>query len=68
MGRTEFNKPRTVKIDRTGVKDGSTIAGILHGTVNHPTKHNPVTFEVSLPWETTFIIEVEEYPAMAARD
>lgn len=57
-GDTEFNKPKTVVIDRTGVKSGLPIAGILHGTVNHPTKHNPVTFETSFPYETTFIVEV----------
>ncbi|HON07367.1 MAG TPA: hypothetical protein PLW02_04605, partial [Verrucomicrobiota bacterium] len=57
-GETEFNKPRVVKIDRTGVKEGLPVSGILHGTVNHPTEHNPVTFELSLPWETTLIIEV----------
>ena len=57
-GETEFNKPRTVKIDRTGVKSGLPIAGILHGTANHSIKHNPITFEVSLPWETAFVIEV----------
>ncbi|MGC8828207.1 MAG: DUF5060 domain-containing protein [Verrucomicrobiia bacterium] len=57
-GETEFNKPKTVKIDRTGVKSGLPVAGILHGTVNHPTKHNPITFEVSLPYETTFVVEI----------
>lgn len=57
-GESEYNKPRTVIINRNGVVSGAPVAGILHGTVNHPKLHNPVTFETSLPWETTFEINV----------
>lgn len=57
-GETEFNRPKTVIIDRSGVKSGLPVAGILHGTVNHPTKHNPVTFEITLPWATVLEVEV----------
>jgi hypothetical protein len=57
-GESEYNKPRVVVINRNGVVSGAPIAGILHGTVNHPTLHNPVTFETTLPWETALEINV----------
>ncbi|MCX7872274.1 MAG: DUF5060 domain-containing protein [Verrucomicrobiae bacterium] len=57
-GDSEYNKPRTVVINRNGIVSGAPVSGILHGIGNHPTKHNPVTFETSFPWETILEIEV----------
>lgn len=57
-GESEYNKPRVVVINRNGVVSGAPVSGILHGTVNHPKLHNPVTFETRLPWETVLEINV----------
>lgn len=43
------NRPQTVKVDQPGATGGP-VAGFLHGVGNHPDLHNPVTFEVNLPW------------------
>jgi cellulase (glycosyl hydrolase family 5)/uncharacterized protein DUF5060 len=55
---TEYNRPRTVQVSRSGAKGQLPLAGILHGTKNHPDKHNPVTFEVDLPWAVRLEVEV----------
>jgi len=58
--RTEFNRPRTVAIDRNGRASGQTpISRILHGTRNHADKHNPIRFNVDLPRPTRFEVVVE---------
>jgi hypothetical protein len=56
---SEANKPTEVKIgsDGTVVVRGE-VAGILHGNVNHPNLHNPLTFELDLPHPTRVRINV----------
>lgn len=53
------NKPTTAKIGADGklIIQGK-IAGILHGCVNHPDLHNPLTFELNLPHPTRLRIDV----------
>jgi len=53
---SEFNRPRTIRIDRDGAHGN--VAGFLHGTGNHADLHNPVTFETDLPWPTTLDVQV----------
>ncbi|MFO7973539.1 MAG: cellulase family glycosylhydrolase, partial [Candidatus Hydrogenedentota bacterium] len=55
-----WNKPTTVRITREGdVKSDVPLSRLLHGVRNHPDLHNPVTFEVDVPEETTFGVRVE---------
>lgn len=53
-----YNKPRTVRISDDGVTGQLPISGLLHGTVNHPTWHNPVTFIVNFPKPTPIDVTV----------
>ncbi|AIE83410.1 hypothetical protein [Fimbriimonas ginsengisoli] len=55
--RSELNRPKVVRIDRSGAAGGP-VAGLLHGTGNHPDLHNPITFRTDLPWPTRFAVEV----------
>lgn len=52
--KSEFNQPRTVRITRAGAQGQLPLAGIQHGLGGHRDKHNPVTFEIDLPWPTRF--------------
>jgi len=55
-----WNKPTTVRITREGdVKSEAPLSRLLHGVRNHPDLHNPVTFEVDVPDDTTFGVSVE---------
>jgi hypothetical protein len=47
---SEYNRPRTVQIDRSGVHGQVPLAGIQHGITAHKDWHNPVRFEFDLPW------------------
>lgn len=58
--RSEFNRPRTVRVTPAGAAGELPLAGIQHGTRNHPDKHNPVTFELDLPWATRLEVEVSD--------
>jgi hypothetical protein len=56
-----FNQPRSVKISRNGTVTGDTpISSLLHGTVNHPDKVNPITFSVDLARPTQLSVVVAE--------
>ncbi len=52
------NRPTTVRVGPKSVAVEGEVAGILHGNVNHPTLHNPVTFEMNLPHATRLQIRV----------
>lgn len=55
-----WNKPATVRITREGdVESDAPLSRLLHGVRNHPDLHNPVTFEVDVPGDTTFGVSVE---------
>jgi hypothetical protein len=56
--KDDFNRPRTVRITRTGATGELPLAGIQHGLGGHRDKHNPVTFETDLPWPTRLIVDV----------
>lgn len=55
---TEYNRPRTVRVSRSGLESDLPVAGIQHGLKNHPDMHNPVTFETDLPWPARLEVEV----------
>jgi hypothetical protein len=55
---SECNRPRTVHIDRTGLRGESPLAGIQHGMGGHKDKHNPVRLEIDLPWTSRFGVNV----------
>lgn len=52
------NRPTTVRVGDESVANDDQVAGILHGNVNHPKLHNPVTFETNLPHATRLQIRV----------
>jgi len=53
------NRPTSVTVGREGTLSiRGEIAGILHGLSNHPTLHNPLTFELALPHPTNLRIRV----------
>jgi len=53
------NRSTTVRVDAQGtVRIHEEVAGILHGTVNHPDLHNPLTFETNLPHPTRLRLRV----------
>lgn len=55
-----FNQPVTVTIARDGtVTESAPIPRVLHGVRNHPTLHNPTTFELDLEQVTTFVVLVD---------
>ena len=55
-----WNQPTTVRITREGgIESDVPISRLLHGVRNHPDLHNPVTFEIDAPKDTTFGVVVE---------
>ncbi|MCP4645464.1 MAG: cellulase family glycosylhydrolase, partial [bacterium] len=55
-----FNRPVTVRIDRYGdVANELPLSRVMHGLRNHAELHNPVTFELDAPCDTTFGVIVE---------
>lgn len=56
--RSEYNQPRTVRIDQAGVRGQLPLAGIQHGIGGHKDKHNPVRLEIDLGWPTRFCVDV----------
>ncbi len=55
----EFNKPVTLAVPRDGpLPDLGTLARVLHGVRNHPTLHNPVTFELDREVAGRFVAQV----------
>lgn len=55
---SEFNRPRHVKLTRSGAQGELPLAGIQHGVGGHRALHNPITFDTDLPWPTRFDVEV----------
>jgi hypothetical protein len=55
---TASNRPKTVSITSRGASGDLPLAGIQHGTANHPDLHNPVTFRTDLPRPTRLEVEV----------
>lgn len=53
-----FNAPRRVRITRNGVTPDGPLSTMQQGVGNHADLHNPITFEVDLPYPTRFITEV----------
>jgi len=54
-----LNQPVTLTVARDGtVTNRDRLSGVLHGLVNHPTWHNPATFELDLAKETEFVVRV----------
>ena len=55
-----WNQPAAVRITREGdVESEVPLTRLLHGVRNHPALHNPVTFELDVPEDTTFGVIVE---------
>jgi hypothetical protein len=52
------NRPKAVAITSRGASGDLPLAGIQHGTANHPDLHNPVTFRSDLPRPTRLEVEV----------
>jgi hypothetical protein len=55
---SEFNRPRRVSVTQTGALGELPVASIQHGLGGHRDLHNPVTFELDLPWATRCEVEV----------
>ncbi len=55
---SEYNRPRTVQLDRSGVHGQIPLASIQHGMGGHKDKHNPVRLETDLPWPIRFGVNV----------
>jgi len=54
-----FNQPNTFVVSTDGtVEPEGRLARVFHGTRNHPTLHNPATFEVDYPAAGKFIVTV----------
>jgi hypothetical protein len=54
------NRPTTVGVSLQGlVRQDTPLSRVLHGVRNHPDLHNPVTFEVNAPRNTTFGVVIE---------
>jgi hypothetical protein len=56
--RDDGNRPHSVRITRDGATGELPLAGIQHGLGGHRDKHNPVTFDVDLPWPTRLLVDV----------
>jgi len=56
--RSEFNQPKTIRVRPEGVEGPQPLAGIQHGLGGHKDKHNPVTFEYDLPYESKLEVDV----------
>lgn len=55
-----YNQPVTARIGADGrLASDFPVPRLQHGVRNHPTLHNPVTFEVDAPEDTTFGVLVE---------
>lgn len=55
----DYNQPVTITIGRDGtVNETGPLSKVLHGLKNHPTLHNPATFELDLPAPTQFVVQV----------
>lgn len=55
----EFNKPQSFAVDKDGHVEGmERLARVLHGVRNHPTLHNPATFELDCDRPCRFVVEV----------
>ncbi len=52
------NRPTTVRVGAKSISTEGEVSGVLHGLVNHPKLHNPVTFETNLPHATRLQIRV----------
>lgn len=53
------NQPNTFTVHRDGrVDPADRLSRVLHGTVNHPTLHNPATFNVDFPQPGKFAVRV----------
>jgi hypothetical protein len=57
---SEFNRPRTVRLEGTKFSGQLPIAGVFHGVRNHPELKNPVRFLVQLKQPTRFEVQVQE--------
>lgn len=55
---SEFNQPRTVRIESSGASGQLPLAGIQHGLGGHKDKHNPVRLELDLPWPSRVVVDV----------
>lgn len=55
----EWNRPRTLVVDRSGMRQPVPIEGIQYSNQAHRDKHNPVRLEVDLPWATQFGVNVQ---------
>lgn len=55
---SEYNRPRTVRVDRSGVHGQMPLANIQYGTTAHKEWHNPVRVEIDLPWATKYGVHV----------
>lgn len=55
------NRPNTFVIPRTGKVEGmERMSTVVHGVRNHPTLHNPATFEVDYARPGRFVVRVRE--------
>ncbi|RYG45844.1 hypothetical protein EON79_11625 [bacterium] len=54
------NSPRTIRITRQGADDLRPLSSFQQGTGNHADLHNPITFEIDLPWPTRVVAEVTD--------
>ena len=56
---SESNRPTRVAVDSAGIVSvKGQVAGILHGNINHPDLHNPLSFVLDLPHATALHIFV----------
>ena len=53
------NQPSVISVNN-GKLDGNAPSGLLHGTRNHPTLHNPLTININETSTSTFQVEVNE--------
>jgi hypothetical protein len=55
-----FNAPVSVQVSREGdVVSPVPLSRVMHGVRNHPDLHNPVSFQVDAPHDSTFGVVVE---------
>jgi hypothetical protein len=52
------NRPVTIRVSGSGAV-GPKVSGMLHGVGNHPTLHNPVTFQTDFDHPVSLVVEVE---------
>lgn len=55
---TEWNRPRTYSVDRSGLREADPLEEIQYSSHAHKDKHNPVRMEVDLPWATQFGVNI----------